>query len=238
MCDSLENVKQLSELTTISSSTPANSLAVDAIMFDFDGTLVNTIDIIVESYQQTYRHFGLREHSAEEIKLGIGRPLEAIFGEYPDLSEDLTRHYLDYNLKRTASNCGIYLGIWQMLQGLRDKKIPLAIVTAKRFENAKETIEFFELQPYFSTIVTKYDTTEHKPHPAPLLLGMQKLGLSDPHRIMYVGDAIYDIQAAHNGKFIAAAVNWTSIPLATLLAEQPHYLIKEPQALAQAVKPL
>ena len=226
------------ETKLLSLNSKANDLSVDAIMFDFDGTLVNTIDIIVESYQHTYRHFGLREHSVEEIKMGIGRPLEAIFAEYPDLIDDLTRVYLDYNLRRTASSCGIYLGIWQMLQGLRSKNIPLAIVTAKRLQNAQETIEFFELDQFFSAIVTKHDTQKHKPDPEPLLFGAHKLGLSSPERIMYVGDAIYDIQAAKNGGFISAGVNWTSIPVETLLAEKPAYLIERPTALSHVVKAL
>ncbi len=215
----------------------ASPVSVEAVMFDFDGTLMNTIDIIVESYQKTYRHFNLPEPSVEEIKFGIGRPLEAIFAQSSkELLPELMQFYLNYNLQRTATHCGIFLGIIPMLKELKNKGIPLGLVTAKRYENAIDTLEFFELKDFFSAIVTKYDTEKHKPDPEPLLLGRERLGLTNNEHVMYVGDAIYDIQAAHNGGFISVAVDWCSIPKATLSAENPTIWLDKATHLPQIVK--
>lgn len=203
------------------------AVAVEAILFDFDGTLFDTISLIVESYQHVYKEFALREHSEEEILAGIGLPLEEIFSEYPDLQEELLKEYLRFNHSVTKQHVGIYLGIVPMLEGLREKGIPLGIVTAKREESLLPTLRQFEAEPYFEVIVSKGDTDKHKPDPEPLLLGMKKLGLSHPEQILYVGDSIYDLQAAHNGGFLSAAVGWSAMPHEALKAEQPSLWIDQ-----------
>lgn len=92
------------------------NMQIDGILFDFDGTLFDTISLIVESYQYTYRKHNKREHTAEEIKAGIGLPLETIFNnEYPEDGADLLKTYLEHNNNHTATGYGIFLGIGPML---------------------------------------------------------------------------------------------------------------------------
>lgn len=212
-------------------------MQIDGILFDFDGTLFDTISLIVESYQYAYRKHNKREHSEEEIKAGIGLPLETIFNnEYPEDSADLLKTYLEHNNHHTATGYGIFLGIGPMLDGLCELNVPLGIVTAKRYNNAIVTLETSGYKDYFSAIVTKYDTEIHKPNPEPLFLGMKKLGLSDPTRIMYVGDSVFDIQAANNGNFISVAVDWTQIDPELLRAESPDFWLDHPLDLVELVK--
>ncbi|NLM18954.1 MAG: HAD-IA family hydrolase [Clostridiaceae bacterium] len=212
-------------------------MQIDGILFDFDGTLFDTIPLIVESYQYTYHKHNKREHSAEEIKSGIGLPLETVFNnEYPEDSADLLETYLEYNNSRTATGYGIFLGIGPMLDSLRELNIPLGIVTAKRYNNAIITLKTSGYEDYFSAIVTKYDTEIHKPNPEPLFLGMKKLGFSDPTQIMYVGDSVFDIQAANNGNFISVAVDWTQIDPELLRDEKPAFWLNHPMDLVELVK--
>lgn len=209
-----------------------SEMQLEGILFDFDGTLFDTIPIIVESYQYMYKKHNKRFHSAEEIKAGIGLPLEEIIiGEYPVDGELMMQTYLDYNNQYASNRYGIFLGIGPMLDGLKELGIPLGIVTAKRYDNAKSTLSTSGYREYFDSFVTKYDTEKHKPDPDPLLLGMKNLGLSDPTKIMYVGDSIFDIQAAHNGNFISVAVGWTQINPDGLRAENPNIWLEDPQEL-------
>lgn len=212
-------------------------MQLDAILFDFDGTLFDTIHLIVESYQYMYRKHKKREHSADEIKSGIGLPLEeVIIGEYPEDGPAMLETYLEYSNKRASYSYGIFLGIGPMLEGLKEEGIPFGIVTAKRFNQAKAALETSGLEDYFDCLVTKFDTEIHKPNPAPLNVGMKKLGFEDPSRIIYVGDAIFDVQAAKNGDFISAAVAWTQIKSETLKAENPDIWLEKPEDLVSIVK--
>lgn len=208
-----------------------NRLPVKAIMFDLDGTLIDTIPIIIESYQATYDHFGKRFHDADEIKAGIGLPLEEIFMEYPDEVQDMLDWYIAYNMPRMGSHVGIYLGIPHMLAELKAAGYPLAIVTAKRLENARQSLRDFELLPYFDAVVTKFDTDIHKPDPEPLHMGRRKLGINNPEEVLYVGDSVHDLQAANNGHYPSAAVGWSAMPHADLRAENPTLWVDTPADL-------
>lgn len=197
---------------------------IKAILFDFDGTLMDTIPLIVESYQYVYREYCGREVSREEIVAGIGLPLEEIFSsEKPERQEELLEAYLAYNRPRLGSGVGIYLGIGPMLEALSELDIALGIVTAKRGSDLEPTLEAFDLKKYFQVIVSKFDTAEHKPNPAPLNLAMERLGLEDPGEILYVGDAVYDIQAAKNGAFRSALVGWSATADSTRESENPDF---------------
>lgn len=212
-------------------------MQLDAILFDFDGTLFDTIHLIVDSYQYMYRKHKKREYSADEIKAGIGLPLEEIIiGEYPEDGPDMLDTYLEYSNERTKYSYGIFLGIGPMLKELKELGIPLGIVTAKRFKQAKASLETSGLEDYFDCLVTKFDTEIHKPDPAPLNFGMKKLGFEDPTKIIYVGDAIYDVQAAKNGNFISAAVAWTQIKPEILKAENPDIWLEKPEDLVEIIK--
>lgn len=207
----------------------------EGILFDFDGTLFDTIPLIVESYQYVYRKFKLREHSAEEIKRGIGLPLEEIFAEYPELAAELLREYIDFNRIRTATHVGLYIEAGRMLDTLREAGIPLGIVSAKRWDSIKPTLDMFDMEHYFQAIVTKGDTDKHKPDPEPLFLGMQKMGFKDPSRVIYAGDSVHDLRAAHNGGFMAAAVAWSAMPREDLEAENPDLWIENGEQLLRSI---
>ncbi|MDO5734339.1 MAG: HAD-IA family hydrolase [Eubacteriales bacterium] len=208
-----------------------------AILFDFDGTLMDTIPLIVESYQYVYRKYCNREVSRAEIVAGIGLPLESIFAaEGEERAKELLTAYLDYNRPRLATGVGIYLGIGPMLEALAELDLALGIVTAKRGSDLAPTLEAFDLKKYFDVIVSKFDTTEHKPNPAPLNLAMEKLGLTKAEEILYIGDAVYDIQAAKNGGFASGLVAWSETAESTRESEQPDYFFKSPEEIVNYAK--
>lgn len=226
-------MKELKTSSMTFQSKPEGTLGVKAVLFDFDGTLFDTIPLIVESYCSIYQAFGLRRHSEEEILAGIGLPLEEVLGEYPELQDDLLKEYQRFNQLHLQGHVGIYLGVPAMIKGLREKGFALGVVTAKRLGSLLPTLREFEAESWFDCIVTKEDTDRHKPDPEPLLKGMQALGLSNPAEVLYVGDSVHDLRAARNGGFPSAAVGWSAMPHEDLRAELPTLWVEDAKNLAQ-----
>ena len=212
-------------------------IKVRAILFDFDGTLFHTVPMIVDSFRHVYDLFHMPQPSEEEIIATIGLPLESVFQPYgEELSRAMLEAYTRHNVPLVRTHVGIYLGIGPMLDQLRAMGFPLGIVSAKRLKSLTPTLETFEMESYFSCIVTKDDTEKHKPDPEPLLMGMRKLGYTDPADVLYVGDAIYDIQAAANGGFPSVAVSWGAAGSKALEAENPTALISRAADLPEIVQ--
>lgn len=204
----------------------------DAVIFDVDGTLIDSIPFIVECFQHAFSHHLGRLEDEELIKAGIGVPLESVFSaQYPEIAQDLMATYLEYNLNHLHQGIGIFNGIPQMLAGLRERQIPTAIVTSKRHIALRPSLEDFELEPYFDLIIAKEDTKLHKPNPDPLFAAMARLGLDQPGRVIYVGDSIHDLECAVRAGCQPVMVGWTRMPKNPLKQAHPAVWIDRPADL-------
>lgn len=196
----------------------------DGILFDLDGTLIDTIPLIVETFRYTFAKHQIDGVSEEHILAGIGTPLEAYFRLFPQVdTKELLTTYTRFNALGLEKGTAIFLGIPALLNALRSLGIPVGIVTAKRRASAMNTLGVFGLENGFDAIIAKEDTEKHKPHPEPILLGMKALGLKDPARVLYVGDSIHDIQSAHAAGCAACAVGWSRMPHGDLRAQNPRF---------------
>jgi pyrophosphatase PpaX len=216
---------------------PSKQNPWDAILFDVDGTLIDSIPFIVESFQHTFnRHLG---HSLDEsaILSGIGRPLEAYLGAWPpELAKALLKTYLEYNHSHVREGIAIFLGIPAMLQSLRRLGLPMGIVTSKRLAGLLPTLDDFMLQDYFDLVITKDDTRLHKPDPEPLYEAMRRLGLHRPDRVLYVGDSIHDLECAVRAGCQPVMVEWTRMPKQSLKQAHPAIWLEHPSDLVQIVE--
>lgn len=209
----------------------------DAVLFDVDGTLIDSIPFIVESFQHSFNHHLGHPHDVESILSGIGIPLETYFSAWPpELAHALMATYLEYNLAHVSQGIAIFSQVPAMLQGLRRKGLPLGIVTSKRLAALEPTLQDFDLDGYFDLIMTKEDTHRHKPDPEPLLEAMRRLGLSDPSRVLYVGDSIHDLECAIRAGVQPVMVEWTRMPKAALHEAHPAIWIDRPTDLITVVE--
>ena len=209
-------------------------LSYDAILFDMDGTLLDTVPLILESFQYAFmQHLG-HPGDRDEILAGIGIPLERVLAKFPERSV-LTQTYLQHNHARLSSHIGIFIGIPQMLTQLRQLGLKLGVVTSKRADAAMPGLIAFELESYFDLVLTKESTTKHKPDPEPLLAAMSRLHLTDPARVAYVGDTMHDVLCAQAAGCKTVVVDWTYMPVKELRQAKPDFWLEKPVDLVKWV---
>lgn len=167
---------------------------IKAVLFDFDGTLINTNDLIFTSYRYAFKTVQNREISIEEMLQMYGRPLRLSLEKYGDDKEELYKVYRDYNAKMHDELIKKFDGAAEGVKKLKECGIKLAIVTSKRIDMLKKGIEFLGLTGYFDVLITPEDTKKHKPDPEPVLTACERLGVSPSEAVM-VGDSVFDIKA-------------------------------------------
>ncbi len=191
------------------------------VVFDLDGTLVDTINLIVQSYQHSFRtHLG-HELDPVLIRSWIGRPLINAFREVDaDLAEAMFATYIAWNRANTDHLIAEYVGIVDMLDAVHAAGMRVAVATSKLREPAMIALDHVGIGHRLEALVTLEDTTAHKPDPAPLLCAAATLGVSAQETV-YVGDAAVDLRAAAAAGMAGIGVTWGAGIRTDLLAE-PH----------------
>jgi len=207
------------------------------VLFDLDGTLIDSGSIILASMQHAVSTVLGREIPAEELGLTIGgqgivAQMTAIDAEHADA---LLEAYKEHNdgLHETLEAFDELLDILPQLKAEGRK---LGLVTAKRHRTVGLALDRFPaLASAFDVVVAHEDTDRHKPSPEPVLLALEKLG-GEPDEAVYVGDSPFDVGAAKAAGVFAIAVGWGGIhPDERLLAEEPDLFVRTPEELLRAL---
>lgn len=178
------------------------------VIFDIDGTLVNSVDLIVASYQYTFRTVLGHEWDEAEIKTWIGQSLYGAFQrEVPDHADELFAVYSKWNEEHTEGWIKEYDGIPELAKDLVAAGIRVGAATSKRDQPAQWALDLGHLGDTIPLLVAHDDVDHHKPDPEPLLLAAAKLN-ADPRTCVYIGDAAVDILAAHNAGMESIGVTW------------------------------
>lgn len=208
-------------------------LAYKAVFFDLDGTIMETIPHICDSYNQAFRHFGLPERSDEALMKEIGRPLvEVIRDEVPEpFREAFLSCFRHYNEQKMLEKTGIFWPAWQLMSALQKLGVPMGLITAKGRRAVDLNLETCGLKGFFQVVLTADDSHEHKPEPGPLWLAKSKLEDCTGNKLenkdcLYIGDAKVDVAAARNAGFGAGLVAWTHMPLEPIRAEGDYLVVQ------------
>ncbi len=181
------------------------------VLFDLDGTVIDTGAIILASMRHAAETVVGGEYTDAQLLAAVGGPgLEAQMQALdPARVDELVRVYRAHNepLHDTIEICA---GMDVVLDELKDRGHRLGIVTAKRRFTADLAFARIPIEHLFDVVVGGDETTEHKPHPAPLLLALERLG-ADPREAVYVGDSPFDMQAAKAAGLYAIGVSWGRI---------------------------
>lgn len=182
---------------------------INTVIFDFDGTLIDTNDVILASWQHTYRHYLGHEVSREYITKTFGEPLmKTMAREFPDVpATESAEVYRAYQREIAADMVKLFPGVVEMLQAVKDRGYKMGIVTSRTKESTMGYLEMFNIGHFFDGLVSCDDTVIHKPNPEPLFMGLEKLGAKADEAIM-VGDSIFDIKCANNAGVKSVLVDW------------------------------
>ncbi len=202
------------------------------VFFDLDGTLIDTIPLILESFNYTFMHHFGETRPEEETISYIGMPLMSHFKAiYPGREDELARTYREYN-ERKHDNCiAIFLGIHELIKNLYEQGIVLGVVTSKRRELAVRGLKLFNLYDYFLFVNGSEASEKHKPDGEPLINAMKTAEAGNKDEVLYVGDSPLDILCARNAGVKSAAVAWTYSPRIELEKVEPDFFLEKPADL-------
>jgi pyrophosphatase PpaX len=219
----------------VAGATDGDRLRWGTVFFDLDGTLADTIPLIIASYQFAFREVMGVEVDEAQARAWIGRPLlDALLEAAPDHGHELDRVYREWNLANTARLIRTYDGIPDLLTALDAAGVQVAVVTSKRRETAVLALEHVGIAGRIEVAAALEDTADHKPHPAPLRHGAAVLGV-DPAQCVYVGDATVDILAAQAAGMAAVGVTWGAGTAEDLAALRPEVLCRTVPELRDAL---
>ena len=205
------------------------------IVFDFDGTIINTNDVIIASWQATWEKFlGYRE-SISEIKDTFGETLKYTTSvRFPECdSDEVIAYYRDWQFAHCDEMVYLFDGIVDMLKTLRDKGYKTAIATSRTHEGTMKYLNQFGIADYFDAVVTMEDVKNHKPNPETCLMALEKLG-AKPSEAVMLGDTRFDIGCANNAGVDSILVGWGEVTTEARLKEigyEPTYCIDHPDDL-------
>jgi pyrophosphatase PpaX len=217
---------------------------VAAVLFDLDGTLVDTIPLIVACYQHTLAAHLPGYDPGRRVLIGnLGRSLDQILLEYaraagaaePDrAARAMIETYRAYQRVQLPRLIRPYEGMRETLEALRSRGLTLGVVTSKVEWAARQTFDPYGLGEFLSVQVFHDDTERHKPDPEPLLFAAAKGGL-DAARTVYVGDSVHDMAAGKAAGMGTVGALWGPSDREDLIAAGADELAERPGDLLRLV---
>lgn len=202
---------------------------VKTVLFDLDGTLINTTDIILQTFVETFNHFMPdMKLEDEELTSFLGHTLFKTFRLYTDdekLVADMVKYYREVSNIRIGEKLDAFPFAKETLMFLRKKKIQVGVVTSKMISVATHHLKLTGLYDFIDLLIGYEDSTNHKPHPEPLLKAIEKLNAKKEETI-YIGDHENDIAAAKHAGILSCAVTY-SLRLKEMLNNMPDFVIDE-----------
>ncbi len=200
------------------------------VLFDLDGTLIDSGAIILASFKHATRTVLSREIPDAELAAFVGGSslydqMRAIDDEQAD---ELVRVYREHN-EPLHDELEVFEGVEQILAELESQGRRLGIVTAKRRKTVELAFAVLPLERYFDVVVTSDMTERHKPDPAPVLAALELLD-ADPAEAAFVGDSPFDIGAGKAAGVYTVAVAWGNIHEREALADADA-LVETPEEL-------
>lgn len=211
---------------------------IECVLFDLDGTIVDTNELIISSFMYALKDNGLAPLTREEIIPHMGTTLQQqmrVFSGLEDVSGALEKSYRSYNYEHHDELVRPFPQVNETMEELLRRGIKMGIVTTKIRPTTLKSLEMFDLLKYMDTIVTVNDVTEPKPHPEPVLTAVNNLGV-DPRKTLMVGDSTVDIQSAKAAGVYAAGVSWSLKGEDTLLKYDPDYIIHNMRDIIEIVE--
>ncbi|MFB5282864.1 pyrophosphatase PpaX [Peribacillus sp. Hz7] len=198
---------------------------ISTLLFDLDGTLINTNELIIASFTETLNHYYPGQYKREDILPFIGPSLIETFSSInPEFAEEMIAFYRKHNWEHHDLLVTQFDGVYETIESLFQSKYKLAIVTTKKRDIVERGLKLSRLDQFFDVVVTMDDIEKPKPDPEPLLKALNALG-SDPAEAMMIGDNYHDILGGKNAGTKTAGVAWSLKGTEFLKTYHPDYIL-------------
>lgn len=203
----------------------------ECIIFDVDGTLVNTEKAVIGSLQRMLKIDFDRDFDKDELAFTFGIPGENALSQLGILDIDKAMVQWDIHLRDFYKYIELFSGIEEVVKKLDEIEIKTGIVTSRNNQEIKNDLVLSKLINYFSRVVSADDTLKHKPEPEPLLKFLEVTNI-DPSKAIYIGDTTYDFKCAQGAGVDFGLALWGAKNFEGIEAK---YKFKHPQEILDIV---
>lgn len=206
---------------------------IRTLLFDLDGTLIDSIRLIIDSYHHTFKTHGLPARTDDEWLAGIGTPLRVVFGEIaqqPEQMERLIATYRDYNMAHHDTQVIPYVGAPELIRRVKDLGYRTGLVTSKNRPGAIRGLKLAGIADHFDVLVCADDVINPKPHPEPVLKAIAQLG-AVAGETLFIGDSVHDMRCGREAGVLTGAVLWGPFGRGDLETTNPDYWLESPEDL-------
>lgn len=206
-----------------------------AVLFDLDGTLADTTELILRCYRHTMRvHLG-QAPPDERWMAGMGTPLREQLRDFARDPEEAARMAETYSGYQRAIHDGMvkpFAGAVEVVHAFKAGGAAVGVVTSRRTPMARRALDRLGLAGVMDVLVGVDDVVKAKPDPEPVLLALERLGLAGARaRTLFVGDSPFDIRAGRGAGTRTASALWGPFPLEALKVERPDHFVSRPEEL-------
>lgn len=202
-------------------------------LFDLDGTLIDSIELIYSCYRHAAKaHLGVTP--ADEVwRVGLGTPLRAQFRAISSderVIEAMVVSYREHFNIHHDAGISLYPEVAGVLEALSARGVQLGVVTSKLKRGTERGLRLVGLWDVFDTIVSADEVTHAKPHPEPVEKALQRLG-ADASATVFIGDSPHDLAAGREAGVRTAGVLWGPFRREELSQESPDFLLESPRQI-------
>lgn len=214
---------------------------IKGIIFDLDGTTLNTLQDIHDSFNQAFKENGLEEKSLDEVRMGVGRGFRVLTqklipeGIEEEKTEEIALRYRQIYSQNYYKNTRPYEGVGELLSQLQELGLQMAVQSNKSDVFVKDLIARNFPDIRFIEVCGSLENIALKPDPQGVYRIMEKMHLSK-EEVLYVGDSETDMKTAKNAGLISVGVLWGFRNEKTLKENGADHIIKEPKELLKIIK--
>ncbi|WP_026583529.1 pyrophosphatase PpaX [Bacillus sp. J33] len=200
-------------------------MSINTILFDLDGTLIDTNELIISSFLHTLGKYYPDRYQREDVLPFMGPTLHETFESInPEKVEEMIAVYREYNIKNHDVLVKEFEGVFETVRTLKESGYKLGIVTTKVSNVVEKGLKLTKLDQFFDVVVTLDHVEKPKPDPEPILKALNLLDAKPDEAIM-VGDNSHDIEGGKNAGTKTAGVAWTAKGREFLARFEPDYMI-------------
>jgi phosphoglycolate phosphatase len=215
-------------------------LPTKIIIFDFDGTLADTLKGILETINKMLEHFGFAKVAESAIYPLSGIPLKEqlmlLINVDEQKAEEMAKFYRDIYGKIAPNTVKLFSGVEETLHKLKEMEMLLAIASSKKYASLKLLLDSLQISDYFCCVLGADSVENAKPHPEILQRILSEYNISNSEAL-FVGDSIFDIQMGKSAGVRTCAVTYGAGTQEALLKETPDFMINDFHELLKIVQP-